>query len=347
MPEEFRDGTHYFETRLKTSFQEIYRVLKNEGIAIIVYAHKTTVGWETLINSLLNSGLVVTGAWPLRTENETRLNARETASLTSSIYIVARKRKRAPTGIYNEVKAEMTRHLNERLQRLWKEGLRGADFFIATIGSAIAIFGKYDKVIDSVKGNAIQADRFLADVQQIATDYAVRQILENGATGNISSLTRFYLLWRWEYGTKRVPFDDARKLAQSCGLDLFQVWGGRCCIQKEKQFVRVRGPQDRDMNELKGAREMVDVLHLVLLLWEKSRRDEMLSVLAESDYLEGETFHRVAQAISVTLPDKNKERLLLEGFLGGNGWERVEAAMRQVEETSSEQDTRQLELDFS
>ena len=77
VPAEFTDGTHYFEIMLKKSFQEIYRVLKPNGIAIIVYAHKSTEGWETLINSLLDSGLIMTGAWPLHTEHRGRLNAKE------------------------------------------------------------------------------------------------------------------------------------------------------------------------------------------------------------------------------------------------------------------------------
>ena len=63
-----KEGKRFFEESLKLSFQEIHRVLKPKGTAVIVYAHKSTEGWETLINSLLDSGLIVTGAWPLRTQ---------------------------------------------------------------------------------------------------------------------------------------------------------------------------------------------------------------------------------------------------------------------------------------
>jgi len=58
----FDEGKQFFESMLKQSFQEIHRVLKPDGIATIVYAHKSTEGWETLINSLLDSGLIMTGA---------------------------------------------------------------------------------------------------------------------------------------------------------------------------------------------------------------------------------------------------------------------------------------------
>ena len=160
--------------------------------------------------------------------------------------------EREPTGFYNEVKAELTTHLNAKLHRLWEEGLGGADFFIAAIGSAIEVFGKYEKVMD-FEGKVIRADRLLDDVREIATDYAVRQILHNGFAGEISDLTRFYVLWRWEYGEARVHFDEARKLAQSCGVDLAQEWDGKGFIVKEKAFIRVLGPQSRKVDDLEDA----------------------------------------------------------------------------------------------
>ena len=322
----FKEGKRFFEESLKLSFQEIYRVLKPNGVAVIVYAHKSTEGWETLINSLLDSGLIMTGAWPLDTEMTSRLRAQESAALASSIYIVARKMERDPTGFYNEVKAEVTTHLNTKLHRLWEEGLGGADFFIAAIGSAIEVFGKYEKVIDS-DGETIRADRLLDDVREIATDYAVRQILHNGFAGEISDLTRFYVLWRWEYKEARVDFDEARKLAQSCGVDLAQEWGRKGFIVKEKAFIRVLGPQSQKLNELKDAGELIDVLHHVLLLWEKSQRDEMLRILSESGYGDSEAFYRVAQAISETLPIESREKKLLDGFLAGR--ERVREDIKQ------------------
>ena len=317
---------NFFEENLKKSFQEIYRVLNPNGVVIIVYAHRSTEGWETLINSLLDSGLIMTGAWPLYTEMDTRLRANKSATLTSSIYIVARKMNRQSTGFYNEVKSEIATHLNAKLHRLWEEGLGGADFFIAAIGSAIEVFGKYEQVMD-FEGKIIRADRLLDDVREIATDYAVRQILHNGFAGEISDLTRFYVLWRWEYGEARVPFDEARKLAQSCGVDLAQEWNGKGFIVKEKQFIRVVGPQTRTLDDLSGTDELIDVLHNVLLLWEKSQRDEMLRILRDSDFGDSEAFYRVAQAISETLTIESREKKLLDGFLAGR--ERVKEDIRQ------------------
>jgi putative DNA methylase len=315
-PGGFEGGKQFFEGMLRKSLKEIFRVLKPSGVATIVYAHKSAEGWETLINSLLDSGLITTGAWPINTEMGTRLRASESAALASSIYIATRKMARQPTGFYNNVQEELKRHLNKKLDRLWQEGIGGADFFIAAIGSAIEVFGKYEKVMD-YEGNIVRADRLLQDVRHIATDYAVRQILHNGFAGEISDLTRFYVLYRWNYGEAKVEFDEARKLAQSCNIDLAKEWNRGGFIRKDKEFIKVIGPQDRQLEDLKNSNDLLDVLHTTLLLWEKGKRDDIVKLLHKSGYGKGEAFYRVGQAISETLPIDSKEKKLLDGCLSG------------------------------
>ncbi len=320
-PGGFEEGKRKFETMLADSFKEMHRILKPNGVAVIVYAHKSTEGWETLINSLLDSGLVITAAWPINTEMQSRLRARESAALASSIYIVARKWERESTGFYKEVKDELETHLNMKLDKLWKEDISGADFYISAIGSAIEVYGKYSQVMD-YEGNIVRADRLLQDVEDIATDYSVKKILKNGFSGTISGLTRFYVIWRWYYGNTSVPFDEARKLATSCGLDLSVEWSKNdSFIKKQKENIAVIDPKGREkhIDGLKKSSELIDVLHAVLLLWENSKQQEILDVLRTSGFGRHDVFFRVAQAISETLPNDAKEKKLLDGFLAGRG----------------------------
>jgi adenine-specific DNA methylase len=213
------------------------------------------------------------------------------------------------------VKEEIKNYIYKKLERLWQEGISGADFFIAGIGSAIEIFGKYEKVMD-YEGNIIKADKLLEYVREIVTDYAVRQILHNGIAGELSPLTRFYLLYRWTYQEAKVHFDEARKLAQSTGIDLTNFWN-KTFIKKEKEYIRVLGPQERELEELEGSDELIDILHYVLLLWEAGRKEEIKKILSQTGYGNKDAFYRVAQAISETLPKDSKEKKLLEGFLLG------------------------------
>ncbi|MDK2876325.1 MAG: putative methylase [Archaeoglobaceae archaeon] len=308
----YEEGKKFFEDMLRKAFKEISRVLKPNGIAVIVYTHKSTAGWETLINSLLDSDLVPTATWPIDTEMEARLRAKESAALASSIYFVCRKMKREEVGWLSEVKEELNKRLPKKLEELWKEGISGSDFFISAIGSAIEVFGKYRKIMD-YEGNEVSAGKLIEIVREIVTDYVVRQIIQNGIVGELSPLTRFYLLYRWSFGETKIQFDDARKLAQSVGVDLEREWN-KGFIRKEKEFIRVLGPQERKIDEIRG-NELIDVLHKVLLLWKAGQKDEMKEVLSESGYGLKEAFYRVAQAISETLPLESGEKKLLDGFL--------------------------------
>jgi putative DNA methylase len=120
------------------------------------------------------------------------------------------------------------------------------------------------------------------------------------------------------YGEARVPFDEARKLAQSCGLDLAEEWSRRGSGgPKKKEFVRLLGPHQRELEHLAAGRELIDALHHALRLWEMGEREALIARLSESGYGRSEAFYRVAQAISECLPIESKEKKLLDGLLTG------------------------------
>lgn len=323
------ESKEFFEKMLKNSFKEINRVLKPNGIAIIVYAHKTTEGWETVINSLIDSGLTVTASWPLSTERKSRQRAQNSAALRSSIYIVARKFEKKDIGWYSEIKDEIRNYIPKKLDKLWEEGISGADFFIAAIGSAIEVFGKYKKVMDN-KGNEIRAKSLLSFVRSVVTNYTVKQILENGIADELSSITKFYILWRWNYQEASVEFDEARKLAQSAGIDLANEWN-KGLIIKRSSSIRVLGPDKRDIDSLEDSKELIDILHHVCILWKDGKQDEIGSVLKNSHYNEGGALDIVAQAISETLPNNSSEKKMIEGFFASR-----EKIIRDIREDESQ-----------
>ena len=315
-PEGYKGGKEFFETMLKKSFQEIHRVLKPDGISVIVYAHKSTGGWETLINSLLQSGLVVTAAWPIHTEMKSRLRSKGSAALLSSIYMVCRKWKREPIGFYSDVKKELTRYLDKKLEQLWEEGISGADFFISSIGSAIEVYGKYDKVVDN-RDESVPVLKLLDDTRTLVTNYAIDKVVRGEFVDKISQMTRFYILWRWAHGEARVPFDDALKMSQSVGIDIEREWN-RGFIRKDDGYVRVIGPDERTDN-LEESSELVDILHHALILWKSQKAGYADKFLASKGYKHSEVLRRIAQAISESLSGINssKEKDWIDGFFTG------------------------------
>ncbi len=313
----FEGGKKFFEEMISKAFREIYRVLKPEGIACIVFAHKSTEAWETIINALLNSGLYLTASWPVNTEMKARLRAKESAAMASSIYMVCRKRTENKSAYFNEIKPQIEARIKEKLEQFWNEGISGADFFISAIGPAIEIFGKYESV-KKLSGEKVSAKELLEYVRKVVSEYALSKILKNPQFGGIDKETRFYLLWRWTYNKAKVHFDDARKLAQAVGVEITEEWGNGF-IKKDKENISVLDAKERGTKFLeKGKFEsMIDILHACLLYWEQNNRKAISELLEITGHLNNNDFWQVAQAISEVLPEEDKEKQMIQGFIYG------------------------------
>ena len=316
----WKKAKRFFEEMLTQAFKEIHRVLKPNGIAVIVFAHKSTEAWETIINSLLKSGLVLTASWPIHTEMKVRLRAMESAALASSIYMVCRKRVKEKTAYFNEIKEELEKKVREKLEQFWEQGISGADFFVSAIGPAVEVFGRYSRV-EKLSGEGVSVQELLEYVRRIVSEYALERVLKSPDLGGVDNVTRFYLIWRWTFGNTKVHFDDAIKLSRPLGVELTEIWNKGELVKKEKEFVRVLGPLERakDPAFMKRRRitSMIDALHYALILWSKGQREKIKEFLEETGYLRNEMFWRTAQAISEVLPEGDKERQLIQGFLYG------------------------------
>jgi adenine-specific DNA methylase len=316
----FEEGKRFFEGMITKAFQEIYRVLKPEGIACIVFAYKTTEAWETIINSLLKSGLVLAASWPIHTEMKERLRAQESAALASSVYMICRKQTKEGVAYFNEMKDKIEQRVKEKLAQFWEQGISGADFFVSAIGPAVEVFGQYSKV-EKLSGEEVSVKELLEYVRKVVSEFALERVLKRADLGGVDAQTRFYLLWRWTFGNARVHFDDAIKLSRPLGVELTELWDKGGLVKKEKEFVRVLNPKDRAQDQafLKKTKftSMIDVLHYVLILWERGEREKIKEILSETGYAQNEIFWQTAQALSEILPEGDKEKQLIQGFLYG------------------------------
>ncbi|MGC8863036.1 MAG: DUF1156 domain-containing protein, partial [Armatimonadota bacterium] len=296
---------HRFEDLLRQAFGEIRRVLKPDGIAVVVFAHKTTAAWESVIQALLDAGLYMTASWPIHTEMQTRLNALESAALASSIYMVCRKRTSDETADFAQVRAQIQTNVEEKLAQFWQEGIRGADFFFSAIGPAVEAFGKYRRV-EKASGEPVSAGELLEYVQRVVCEFALRRVLHDGTSmADVDMTTRFYLLFRWTYNHARVHFDEARKLATGVGVELTELWNEGGLVVKEKENIFVPGPLERARSErfLRKTEfnTMIDALHKACWYRHQNNTTALAQHLAAT-YGNRDSFWQVAQAISEVLP---------------------------------------------
>ncbi len=273
----------FYEDQMRQSFVEAHRVLKPGGPMVVVYAHKTTVGWSTLVDSLRDSGFQVTEAWPLQTEMPDRAGQMNTASLASSIFLVARKRNGGGTGSYAQhVLPEMRRIVHERVRDLMDVGLGGADLVIAAVGAGLAPFTAFDRV-ELPNGDEYGSTAFLDQVQREVFDTVLAEVFEvdREGVGVVDTASRAYVLIRFQYGDAKVPFGDANVLAQGIGVELAGAGslsdGVAALVEEKKGVIRLRSYKERGqlpglgLSQHGAPAPLVDVLHRLLWLMENDR----------------------------------------------------------------------------
>jgi putative DNA methylase len=291
----------FYEQMMASAFAEAHRVLKPGAPLVCIYAHKTTLGWATLVEALRIAGFTITEAWPLDTEMPERSVSQGTASLASSIFLVARRRDAdAGVGSESDVIAELDKIIAERLERLQQLGVTGADLVIATVGAGLRALTRYERV-EQDNGETLPAERFLALVQGRVLDAIF------GSLARADPVTRYYLAAQYSYGYAAVPFDEANNLARMTGVDLDSqhgLTGGRnSLVLKKGSTVALRDFEDRGSDpelglpvEGNGLPALLDVAHG--LLWRAEHRPSELRAYLLDARPDSELLRQVIQALA-------------------------------------------------
>ena len=165
----------WFENAMARAFAEGRRVLRRDGIGSVVFAHKTTDGWEALLSGIIRGGWTITGSWPIATEMGPLLRARDSATLATSVHFVCRPRSEdASVGDWANVLRELPRRLTEWMQRLRAEGVHGTDLIFACIGPALEIFSRSSRV-ETAEGREVKLSEYLEKFWE-AADREARKV---------------------------------------------------------------------------------------------------------------------------------------------------------------------------
>ena len=189
----------------------------------MVFANKSPDAWETLAAALIRAGFVVDGSWPIQTEMGNRTRAMASAALSSSVWLVCKKRQPARPGWDTTVLAEMRERIRTQLRDFWDAGIRGPDFVWAATGPALEAFSKYPVVKKAAEAGAqMSVSEFLREVRRIVVDFVVGRVLtqdgEAEAISGLDDVTTYYLLHRKDFSLDTAPVGACILYALSCNL---------------------------------------------------------------------------------------------------------------------------------
>ena len=259
----------WYEHEMGLAMSELRRITKPSGISIVVFAHKSTSGWEAQLQAMLNAGWIFTASWPIDTEMATRLRAHGSAALASSVHLVCRPRENHDgslihnqIGDWRDVQQELPKRIHEWMPRLAAEGVAGADAIFACLGPALEVFSRYSSV-EKPNGDVVTLREYLEKVWAAVSQEALNMVFTGGEAQGLEEDARLTAMWLWTLtagasdnvaseeddesddeessssgkltGGFTLEYDTARKIAQGLGANLEDL----------KTLVEVKGDKAR------------------------------------------------------------------------------------------------------
>jgi len=349
-----------FESNMQKAMAEGRRITQPQGIGIVVFAHKSTAGWEAQLQSMLEAGWMFTASWPIDTERPGRLNSNNTASLASSVHLVCRPRENPDgslvedrIGDWREVQAELPKRIKLWMPRLASEGVVGADAIFACLGPALEIFSRYSRV-EKPDGTVVTLRDYLERVWAAVSQEALNRVFEGGDAGSLEEDARVTAMWLWTLTTAQngangqgaindeeeegsgkavktagyvLEYDTARKIAQGLGAKLETL----------KSVVEIKG----DTARLLPVQERAQYLFGIGLkepARKKRKRAAQMTLFeemmpSEEEIAEQQSKLKMREAGKTVLDSLHQAMLL---FAGG----RTEALKRFLSEDGAGQDNR-------
>ena len=333
-----------YENGMARAFTRFHKALREDGRLVIVFANKSPDAWETLVSALIRAGFVVDGSWPIQTEMQTRQRSLSSAALSSSIWLVCRKRPSAARpGWDNAVLREMQANITTQLRDFWDAGIRGPDFVWAATGPAMEAFSKHPVVKRTDEpGSQLAVAEFLRHVRRMVVAFVVNRLfrVEGQATAPLDDLTTYYLLHRNDFGMAAAPAGACILYALSCNVsdadlagrfDLLVRGNKGDAASAEEGGEQPEPPPTTSGSETRlkpwhrrtakglgeptpdgGSPPLIDCLHRLLHLWKTGEQSRVDAYLEAQGLWRNDLFRQVAQAVLELAARGTDERATLE-----------------------------------
>ena len=337
----------HYEDGMAHAFRTCLESLKQDGRLVVVFASKNPTAWETLVAALIRAGFIVDGSWPIQTERQMRLRSVSSAALSSSIWLVCKKRPPARPGWDAAVLNEMRENITQQLRDFWDAGIRGPDFVWAATGPALEAFSKHPVVKKANDQNQLMVvSEFLREVRRMVVDFVVGRVLTmNGdqeAVSGLDDLTTYYLLHRNDFGMDDAPVGACILYALSCNLSDSALAGQHDLLTQpgKRSAVREDGDQDDEPegSEGLGAKPklkvwnrrngrnlglegtggrpapLIDQVHKLMHLWRAGDQSKVNDYLDTRGLQRNALFSQILQALIELADADSDERSILEAI---------------------------------
>ena len=273
-----------YRDRMASIFKECRRVLKEDGVLMLMFTHKATGAWDALAKGLFDAGFIITASWPVNTEASGSLHIKDKAAANSTIFLVCRPRPEqiGESLFWEDLEPLVYAKVLERIDSFQRAGIGGIDLCLASFGPALEEFSRHWPVKrgtprpkpvvkkrvqaslldEGVDPYAATPEDVLHTARSAVKQWMMKQIL-TVQRRPLAPLTEFYVLAWSLFKAPTFPFDEALGLARVVGLDTDEIIG--TIAEKKQSDVILWDSKTRaaknTLGPADGSRAMLDALH--------------------------------------------------------------------------------------
>ncbi|MCS6780948.1 MAG: DNA methyltransferase, partial [Geminicoccaceae bacterium] len=316
-----------YRERMQRIFAECRRVLKPDGIMVLMFTHKTTGAWDALATGLIEAGFSVTASWPVETEAEGSMHQKDKAAASTTILLVCRPRAPAEETLWwEDLEPRVAERVREKVAEFQKAGLAGVDLYLACFGPALELFSRHwpvkrgrpaprplaarrerraellEEPFDPYR--ATPEDALLVARREVKA-WRLRQLLGTRRIEGLDPLAEWFVLAWDAFAAPRFPFDEALQLARVVGVELEGEVVGRIAEKKGDEILlwdsdtrtkkHALGPVD-------GSGSWLDAVHHAARRTRTASAEAAKRMLEEAGVLREPAFLATLQALLEVLP---------------------------------------------
>jgi adenine-specific DNA methylase len=318
-----------YQERMQAIFAEMRRVLKPEGIMVLMFTHKATGAWDALAKGLVDAGFEITASWPVNTEAEGSLHIKDKNAAKSTIFLVCRPRAVVPADAeptyWEEVEPKVTEVVRQHVAEFQANGIGGVDLYLSCFGPALEVFSKHwpmkrGRALQKpppVRGAqlrlieeedwdpyAVRPEDALMAARKAVKDWRLDQIATIKRQTHVDPVTEFFVLAWDAFQAPEFPADEALKLARVVGVNFDEQLRGHILELDGGDVVlwdSVTRSQKGSLGSMQGEC-ILDALHHTARLAREQNTGVAREALERAGLDKDDRFQKALQAVLNVLP---------------------------------------------
>lgn len=318
-----------YENKMSEIFSEMYRVIEPGGVMTVMFTHKETDAWNTLTNSLINSGFTITSTHPISSEMPVRAGMRSSASADSTLLLVGRKPLEdtsEPTvpSLWTDVKSDTRRAAKNAARELLDSSLTltKTDVIISAFGPTLRVFADAHPVVDD-EDNEVSPRRALEEAREAVTRVLVDEYLEAEGIEDLDDVSEWYILSWLVHENQTFSYDEGHQLGLGIGVDIDDIKRSTKTWRKSRGDIKLRGHSGRVQNinekpENRSSRTPVnpddlsfaldlDKVHAAMHVYDVQGESACCDWLRERNFDSDSTFKATLKALLQVLPHDHED----------------------------------------